>query len=83
MGCLQGAAHRLFFNSPLMPVAVVDVRVMRMAVIQGFVLVKMAVGFNAVPGEIVAVLVVRIVHVPVLVGEGGMGMGVLMAFRQV
>lgn len=66
-----------------MRVAVVNVRVMRVAVVQRFVPVKMAVGFCAVPGEVVAVLVVRVVHVPVLVGEGCMGVRVLMAFRQV
>ena len=67
----------------LMSVPVVDVRIMGMAVVQRRVLMKMAVGFAAVPGEIVRMLVVCIVHVPVLVRQRRMRVQVLMTFDQV
>ena len=67
----------------LMPVPVVDIRVMRVTVPQRLMAVKMAVGFAAVPGEIVRMPVMCVVHVPVPVREGGMGMQVFMAFRKV
>ena len=62
---------------------VVNVRKVRMTVFQLGVLVHMGGGFYAVPIEIVAVLVVRIVAVAMAVGLLGVFVHMLMSLGQV
>ena len=66
-----------------MPVSVVDVWIMGVAVLQRLVLVEMVVGFATVPGEIVRMLVMCVVHMPVSVREGCVRMQVLVPFCKV
>lgn len=66
-----------------MPVPVVDVRDMRVLVRQSLVGVLMAVGFGAVPCRLMRVLVVRIVHMPMRMHQGLMGVRVFMPLAQV
>ena len=50
-----------------MLVTMVNVRVMRMAVGHGYMLVRMGMGFDTIPGEVMAVLMVLIMPMAVAV----------------
>lgn len=66
-----------------MPVAVVDVRVVRVRVHQRRMTVPVLMRILSVPWKVVAVLMVLIMHVPVGMIEFFMQMLVLMAFGEV
>ena len=65
-----------------MAMPVMKVRVMGVAVGQCLVLMKMAMGFALVPGKIMGMLVMRVMRVPVLVGQRRVYVRVLVAFDQ-
>lgn len=66
-----------------MPVPVMDVRVMRMAVYQGLVAMRVGVRTLAAPGKGMGVLVVLVVVVHVVVLHGLVPMQVVVIFGQV
>ena len=66
-----------------MPVAMMDVRVVRMAVHQRRMLVEMGVRLRAVPREIVLVLMMSLVHMPVPMSERLVCMFVLVTLGKV
>ena len=60
-----------------------DVGVVRVAVGNGIVCVRMRMRFGAIPREIVGVLVMDVMHVAVGMGDGFVRVHVLVAFGQV
>jgi len=62
---------------------VMNVGVMRVAVRDGFVGVRMRMRFGAIPREIVGVLVMDVVHVAVGMGDGLVLVHVFVALAQV
>jgi len=64
----------------LMVVPVVQVRIVRMAVDQRLVLVRVAVWLLSIPGKIMLVLVVDVMPVAMVVADGLMHMLMLMPF---
>lgn len=63
--------------------SVMNIRIVRMAVSQRHVRMRMRVWLLAIPIEIMRVLVMFVVHMPMCVRHGLMGMHVLVALGQV
>ena len=66
-----------------MAVPMMDVGIVRVAVADRQMAVRMAVRFAAIPGEVVFVLVMQVMAVAMAVLDFLVGVGVLVAFRQV
>ena len=65
-----------------MTVPVMNVRYVRMAVTDGFVPVRMGVGFAPVPGKVVLVPMMFVVHMVMRMGEDFMGVKVHMTLGE-
>ena len=63
-----------------MAVSVMDIRVMRVAVRHRLVLMRMAVRLGAIPGEIMLMLVMRVMRMLMVMLHGLMGMVMLVPF---
>lgn len=70
-------------GSVAVPVPVMDIRVMGMTVGQRLMFMKVVMRFTLVPGKIMGMLVMRVMRVPMLVGQWRMRMRVLVALDQV
>ncbi len=66
-----------------MPMLVMNVRIMRMAMRDGLVLMQVSMRFCAIPGDGVSMLMVFVVHVRVIVVQRLVGMHMVVAFREV